>query len=62
MPRREGLLMIELKLTDIVKKPSILREALSSDKVRIIWREPKPKGKIVFTAICEKEGVKNAKD
>lgn len=54
--------MIELKLTDIVKKPSILREALTSDKVRIIWREPKPKGKIVFTAICEKEGVKNAKD
>lgn len=50
--------MITLTITEIVKSPAALKEALSNDSVRIIWKEQKPRGEVVFSAIAEKEGDK----
>lgn len=49
--------MIELTITQIVQKPNLLRDGLKSGDVRIVWREQKPGGKIVESAIVRKEKV-----
>lgn len=50
--------MIELTITQIVKNPNILRESLKSGDVRLIWREQKPNGKVIESAIVSKDIVK----
>jgi hypothetical protein len=47
--------MKTLSISDIVKKPSILKEALENETVRIQWREPKPNGKVTMTATVKKD-------
>lgn len=52
--------MIVLSIAQIVKKPSLLRQALQNDEVKIVWKEQKPNGKVVFEAIAKKiEGGEN---
>ena len=47
--------MKELTITEIVKRPNDLRTALDSGPVRIVWKEQKPNGEVIFSAIAEKE-------
>lgn len=48
--------MITLTITEIVKNPAILRSSLSKGEVKIIWKEQKPNGKVLFSALAKKEG------
>lgn len=48
--------MKELTITEIAKKHTILRENLKKGPVRIVWKEQKPGGKVLFSAIIKKEG------
>lgn len=50
--------MKELTMSQIVKNPSVLREALQNSDVRLIWKEQKPNGKVIESAIVRKEAVK----
>ena len=50
--------MKTLSITEIVKTPAAFKEALQSGDVKIIWKEQKPNGKVVFSAIAKKEGGK----
>lgn len=50
--------MIELTMSQIVKNPSVLREAIQHGDVRLIWKEQKPNGKVIESAIVRKEAVK----
>lgn len=47
--------MKELSITEIAKRHTVLKEALEKGPVRIIWKEQKPNGKQVFSAIVKKE-------
>ena len=47
--------MKELTITEIAKKHTVLREGLEKGPVRIVWKEQKPGGKVVFSAIVKKE-------
>lgn len=47
--------MNELTISEVVRHPSKLREALAKGPVRITWRESKPKGRKLFSAIIRKE-------
>ncbi len=51
--------MKNLTITEIVRHPHKLREALDEGEVRITWKEPKPNGKITFSAITKKEDNTN---
>lgn len=51
--------MKTLTISEIVKRPSLLREALEEGTVRITWKESKPNGKIIFSSIAEKEDTSN---
>ena len=48
--------MITLTITEIVRHPNKLREALKKGEVQITWKEPKPNGKVTFSAIAKKQG------
>jgi hypothetical protein len=48
--------MKELTITEIAKKHTVLRENLEKGPVRILWKEQKPGGKVLFSAIIKKEG------
>jgi hypothetical protein len=59
IPKQE-LKMIVLSITEIVKKPSVLLASLKIGEVKIVWKEQKPNGKVVFEAKVQKiEGGKN---
>ena len=47
--------MKTLTISEIVKHPAKLREFLELGKVRITWKESKPGGKVIFSAIVDKE-------
>jgi len=47
--------MKEMSISEISKNLATLRENLEKGPVRIIWKESKPGGKVVFSAICERE-------
>jgi hypothetical protein len=47
--------MIEISISEITKNPNKLRTELDKGPVRIIWKEQKPNGKVVFSAIVNKE-------
>lgn len=47
--------MIELTITQIVQKPNILREALQNGDVRLVWKQQRPNGKVIESAIVTKE-------
>lgn len=48
--------MQQLTSSEIVKTPSLLKEAVESgEEVRIVWKEPKPGGKVVLSAVIKKE-------
>lgn len=47
--------MKELTITAIVKRPNDLRTALDKGPVRIVWKEQKPNGAVIFSAIVNKE-------
>ena len=51
--------MKELTISQIVKKSGLLFEALKDGPVRIVWKEQKPNGKVIFSAIANKEGLEN---
>lgn len=53
--------MKELTITEIAKKHTVLKESLEQGPVRIVWKEQKPNGKVVFSAIATKEGVDHEK-
>jgi hypothetical protein len=44
-----------LSITEITQKPNKLRTALDDGDVRIEWKEQKPNGKVLFSAIVKKE-------
>jgi len=50
--------MKTLTITEIVKNPALLRGALEVGSVRIVWKEQKPKGDVVFSAVAKREGEK----
>ena len=47
--------MRELTISEIVKKPSVLRDAINSGPVRIVWKEAKPNGKVIESAVVTKD-------
>lgn len=47
--------MKELTISEIIKKPNILRQAIQEGDVRIVWKEAKPNGKVLESAIVRKE-------
>ena len=49
--------MQELSITEIAKKHTVLKDALEKGPVRIIWKEQKPNGKQVFSAIAKGERI-----
>ena len=53
--------MKTLTITEIVKNPALLRGALEIGIVKIVWKEQKPNGEVVFSAIAKREGEKNVR-
>jgi len=53
--------MTELTITQVAKKHTVLKEALKKGPVRIVWKEQKPNGKVIFSAIVTKEENPNEK-
>ena len=54
--------MEKLSITEITKKTSVLKDALEKHgTVKIIWKEQKPNGKVIFSAIVKAEKVKEDK-
>lgn len=49
--------MKELTITQITKKTSLLRQELNNGPVRIVWREPKPGGKVIYSAVVTREDI-----
>ena len=47
--------MIDMSISEVTRNPNKLRTELDKGKVRLVWREQKPKGKVVFSAIVNKE-------
>lgn len=48
--------MIELTITQVVRKPSELKRLLDGgEKVRILFKEQKPNGAVKLSALIEKE-------
>ena len=47
--------MTEMSISEVTKNPNKLRTELDNGPVRIIWKEQKPNGKVVFSAIVNKE-------
>ncbi len=47
--------MIEISITEVTRKPSVLRSALAEGDVRITWKRKRPNGEIIFSALAEKE-------
>lgn len=50
--------MITLTITELTRSPGKLRAALKSGDVRIVWKDQKPGGTIVDSAIVKREVVK----
>lgn len=48
--------MKTLTITEIAKKPALLKQYLKKGDVRIVWKEQKPGGQVTFSAIVKKEG------
>lgn len=48
--------MKTLTISEVIKSPGLLRKELEKGNVRLIWKEPKPNGLIVFSATVKKEG------
>jgi hypothetical protein len=47
--------MKTLTISQVMKAPGLLKKELEKGQVRLIWKEPKPNGLIVFSAIVKKE-------
>lgn len=52
--------MITLTITELTRSPSKLRAALKSGDVRIVWRDQKPNGVVLESAIVKRDIVKDA--
>ena len=48
----------ELTITQLLRSPSKLRAALKSGDVRIVWKDQKPGGRVIESAIVKREVVK----
>jgi len=46
--------MKEITITQIARTPSVLKKALKKGPVRIVWKEQKPGGKVLFSAITQR--------
>ena len=51
--------MIELTITEVTRTPSKLSAALKSGDVRIVWKEQKPNGRVIESAIVKREELNN---
>ena len=49
--------MIEMSISEVTRNPNKLRTELAKGKVKLVWREQKPKGAVVFSAIVSKEKI-----
>lgn len=49
--------MKELTISEIAKKHTVLKDNLEKGPVRIQWKEQKPGGKVIFSAIIKKEEI-----
>ncbi len=47
--------MKTLTISQIFKSPGLLKIEVEKGPVRIIWKEPKPNGKLILSAIIKKE-------
>jgi len=48
--------MKTLTISKIIGKPGTLRKLLEEDgKARIVWKEPKPNGEVILSAIIKVE-------
>lgn len=47
--------MKTLTISQIIKSPGLLKVEAEKGPVRLIWKEPKPNGLVVFSAIVKKE-------
>ena len=47
--------MITLTITELTRSPSKLRAALKSGDVRIVWKDQKPGGRVIESAIVKRE-------
>lgn len=52
--------MKTLTITEILKKPAQFMALIQSEeKVRVVWKEQKPNGKVKLSAIVQKEDNTN---
>jgi len=47
--------MKKLTITEIAKKHTVLKDALMEGPVRIVWKEQKPNGKVIFSATVKRD-------
>lgn len=48
--------MIEMTISEVVRNTAKLKELLEGgEKVRIVFKQPKPNGAVVLSALIEKE-------
>jgi len=47
--------MKTLTISQVTRSPNLLKTEVEKGPVRLIWKEPKPNGLIVFSAIVKKE-------
>ena len=49
--------MQEMKISEIVKSPLKFREALEKGTVKVVWKEQRPNGKVLFSALATKQEI-----
>jgi len=54
--------MKTLSISEVSKKPSLLRTEVEKGPVRIVWKEPKPNGKVVYSVLVTKEELGSNQD
>jgi len=47
--------MKTLTISEVLKSPGLLKIEVQKGPVKLIWKEQKPNGKVVFSAIVKKE-------
>jgi hypothetical protein len=47
--------MKEITISEVTRNPNKLRTELDKGPVRLIWKEQKPNGKVLCSAIVKKE-------
>ena len=47
--------MKTLTISEVIRSPGLLKKEVEKGPVKITWKEPKPNGKVIFSAIIKEE-------